>query len=1807
MSLFCLGQKKCDCDLDDIETGDEGKYTDYLDKESLSHPLTTFYRKGKNSYYNDSYNQTQLKNSLRSLLKKAYDNDNRVDPQPRQSFATLYKSVYGYADRFTSGYSGTQPLDLATPSEYKAQVSHFNENANVAKLCAFVALAGIDGDGGGLSNTRIDEFRDVAVDAIELLTDEDYALVYYATTLKYWSQHHKIGQSIISFLQAYDYLMAFDGGNPDVKNCGLFISCLVRNFYRGARGGIIGGALFRNDNHSLTVAAVVGLASVVLHDHGTDRWSDTWKPETWAHAALWRSSRTMWNNKWGKKVESKRSPVGKNEIWGFGEGPHYYAYSFQLMNPYILALKNARGGRTLPIPGKGWEDQYKYKPDHTYTRLYKREEVQVNLWDDEDYRRVNEWFCSLIAPDGTLSIIDDTWGTQRTNCAVIMRDDNLPYFNNTTAQRTDQFEPHTNYFGYSIDLRPDVLAALAEGYYNSIDNNATKARAFESGDIVIHDPVTAEQEQSRPQYAKQLYFHLNGENNDLTGNYEGGEGHEHEDLSSFILHGGGHDLSEPLNNDFHPQVLVYEQGMMKDGDKVISKGPTSHNMVFCTSNNNFGENNIKYNKLSGLNFKKAADVKLIEGADVITASVTGAYKGESKLTMTRTVERFNEGGLPNYTITDVIRCDGDEVHNTIGKRRFFWTMIGNGLESDQTFNESGGIFEWSGNCDGTRTETMKLTATVDVLMDGGGTELTFTDDVQVGNKYQDDPLNYATKTRLFRGGENSDQITFVTHLTPSYCVPLQIAPPNPIKKHNIPGQAVAAMVIGLLDKKTATINQLTVGPYSLSDPFLNGNYDSLVINGKSARFTIDTSIIYTGSDPCIINTPFKELTLQWGSSVKLDTNVYVDANDTLEFLNYRYDRLYYYEGAVTTTSDSDTVCFYLPQIPDPQYSLMAETTGIPYEYDTLNQTMCLSFLTAGTYNFRFEPTDACYLSCFFPRDSIIDTFYFHNGSYEYLGHKLEILRDSGWLDINKGSKMVICSKAVLDNHDSLTIQSGSAIDTSYGYGQGYRTTEDARYREDFKIGSGASLYQGFGRSMIIVQDEGALVLKDSSQTTVGCGGTILIKAGGTLKIENGARLTIGGECGGYGEIIAEDSAFVCIEDSAYMEFFKSKIDTSDRHIFFISKNPKSPAISGVADSACVPQSVYCIDFCDLKDSFPTHGIANHPHGWFNVGKPAAWFWADSIVCYGQDVILNGIPTLNETRYRFTVCEYDKIAEMCIGSTSYYPLNNLDTFYGGRLSTFNISDTAQMLWNKSYKITLTVRNDCDDQSSFSRVVTLPAALVANVDGDTVMCGGKGVVSAHGLNSLGIIDSVRWEVWECVPKPDLDSAAYIVGADTYYIEIDSFWSDSLTLDSVQTDTIWYYTTDTIDSDSVRNAAYYQNYYDTTIIDNEADTISFDSVCFDPGKKYKVVMSLYNGCGRSVDTLIVRMRPGPNVDAGPDKYMAASHPSVTNSDPELEGVVTGHSGSHTWSPTTNLTPSTSLTPVANPSSTTTYTLSATDVHGCTNTDEVTVFKNTFANAGADTTICYDDSAKVGIPSQLGYIYEWFPSDAVSDDAIAEPYAYVNSATSTTIIKVKVTDDLMNVEWDDIVIAKDSTIEPLFDQSGGPPYNATLTITETRVLNENLTWNFGDGSPTATGQNVGHAYPPVPNGMYNSCVYYINACGTVQWCDTVKFDPLGNHIPTPPEPASLEKATDIQLISLSASPNPFRNETALIYSLGGIDYAVLYIYDMRGQMLEKLPLSGNEGTQILNLTSYPAGVYTAHLLINGHSAEQQKLVIMR
>lgn len=200
--------------------------------------------------------------------------------------------------------------------------------------------------------------------------------------------------------------------------------------------------------------------------------------------------------------------------------------------------------------------------------------------------------------------------------------------------------------------------------------------------------------------------------------------------------------------------------------------------------------------------------------------------------------------------------------------------------------------------------------------------------------------------------------------------------------------------------------------------------------------------------------------------------------------------------------------------------------------------------------------------------------------------------------------------------------------------------------------------------------------------------------------------------------------------------------------------------------------------------------------------------------------------------------------------------------------------------------------------------------------------------------------------------------------------------------------------------------------------------------------------NGFG-CIDSAMVTVttHPEPEADGGPDGLIC----------PDSSVQLTGSGGfAYSWSPAIGLSCTNCPNPISTPpNGTITYTLTITDINGCTDEDQVVVrISPAVASAGPDLHFCSGEDTV--ITGSGGIIYEWSPSFGLSDPNVFNPTVSFPNDTTVTYVMTMTTPlgcqdvDTVNVTRHPLPIADAGvdTIVCLFDSiqlnaTGGVTYN--------------------------------------------------------------------------------------------------------------------------------------------------------------------------
>jgi gliding motility-associated-like protein len=192
---------------------------------------------------------------------------------------------------------------------------------------------------------------------------------------------------------------------------------------------------------------------------------------------------------------------------------------------------------------------------------------------------------------------------------------------------------------------------------------------------------------------------------------------------------------------------------------------------------------------------------------------------------------------------------------------------------------------------------------------------------------------------------------------------------------------------------------------------------------------------------------------------------------------------------------------------------------------------------------------------------------------------------------------------------------------------------------------------------------------------------------------------------------------------------------------------------------------------------------------------------------------------------------------------------------------------------------------------------------------------------------------------------------------------------------------------------------------------------------------VTSIIGGC-TATENVVVTVIPRPTVNAGND--VAICYNSNTQLNAQTNGTA------FTWTNATSLNNVNSLSPVATPTTTTSYILTATDLSsGCpkpsSDTVTVTVLPKVNAFAGNDTVII------ASLPLQLkatgGVTYQWSPATNLDNPNIQGPIATLNGNPEFVTYMVTVTDQAGCFDTSSITIQVYKTGPDIFVPTGFTP----------------------------------------------------------------------------------------------------------------------------------------------------------------------------
>ncbi len=162
------------------------------------------------------------------------------------------------------------------------------------------------------------------------------------------------------------------------------------------------------------------------------------------------------------------------------------------------------------------------------------------------------------------------------------------------------------------------------------------------------------------------------------------------------------------------------------------------------------------------------------------------------------------------------------------------------------------------------------------------------------------------------------------------------------------------------------------------------------------------------------------------------------------------------------------------------------------------------------------------------------------------------------------------------------------------------------------------------------------------------------------------------------------------------------------------------------------------------------------------------------------------------------------------------------------------------------------------------------------------------------------------------------------------------------------------------------------------------------------YTLTVTDTYGCTGS-DALVVTVDPAPSVNAGPNTTIGACPSSTTS----INGTGTGTGITWSWSPAAGLSNPNISNPVANPSASTTYVVTVTDIYGCTATDDIVVSVSPLPAVTvnpANPVLC--NGGNVNLSASGAVSYAWNPTGGLSSSTGANVNAAPTITTTYTVV---------------------------------------------------------------------------------------------------------------------------------------------------------------------------------------------------------------
>ena len=491
------------------------------------------------------------------------------------------------------------------------------------------------------------------------------------------------------------------------------------------------------------------------------------------------------------------------------------------------------------------------------------------------------------------------------------------------------------------------------------------------------------------------------------------------------------------------------------------------------------------------------------------------------------------------------------------------------------------------------------------------------------------------------------------------------------------------------------------------------------------------------------------------------------------------------------------------------------------------------------------------------------------------------------------------------------------------------------------------------------------------------------------------------------------------------------------------------------------------------------------------------------------VTVNPLPTIGVLPVSPTICNGQSVSLTASGGSTYSwsPSTGLS-------ATTGTSVTANPSSTSSYIVTGTDANGCTNTASTSVTVN-PVPTIGVLPVSPAICNGKSVsLTASGGNaytwspSTGLSATSGTSV---TANPSSTSSYTVTGTDANGCTNTA--SATVTVNPLPSVGVLPVSPSICNGKSVALTASGGSTYAWSPSTGLSATTGA-SVTANPSStsSYIVTGTDANGCINTA-SVTVTVNPLPTIGVLPVS------PTICNG--KFVSLTASGGSTYTWSPSAGLSATTGISVNANPSSTSSYTVTGTDANGCTNTASVSVTVNPLPIIGVlpiSPAICNGKS--VSLTASGGNTYTWSPATGLSASTGAAVTANP-SATSTYIVTGTDANGCTNTASTTVTVNPIPAIGLL---PASPSYCAGQSVSLTASGGSTYTWGPSLGLSATTGSSV--TANPSTSSTYIVTGTDINGCMNTKSV-TVTVNPLPVVLVNPATPVICNG----QSVSLNAS----------------------------------------------------------------------------